>query len=68
MSDKFYRRTLKQWTKFSPEGDVSRLYVYRNDGQTSRVSIESCISPKENNIAWYIRHNTEDKIEMDIWT
>ena len=52
--------------KFNLKSDVSRLSIYRKDGQTSLVRIESCIRAEENNLAWYIRHNTGDMLQMDI--
>ena len=47
-------------TKVNLKGHFSRLYVYRKDVETGLVSTESCISTKENNLAWYV-----DILEME---
>ena len=50
--------------KLNPRSNVSKPYVCRKKGGRGLLSIESYIRAEENIFTWYVRHNTEDKLEM----
>ena len=50
--------------ELNPKSDVCRICVCKKDGGRGLVSIESCIRDEENNHTGYVRHNTEDRLEM----
>ena len=52
-------------TKVNSKGHFFRLYLYRKDVETGLVSIESCISTKENNLAWYVRYTWNGKLNIN---
>ena len=61
------RRTRKLMTMnkaLNPNSDVARLYVKRKEGGRGLIGIERCIRSEENNLAWYIKNNSERMIEM----
>ena len=50
--------------KLNPRSNVSKPYVCRKKSGRGLLSIESYIRAEENIFTWYVRHNTEDKLEM----
>ena len=62
--DKDTRELMTINKEFNPNSDVYKVYVCRKDGGEVLVIIESCIKSEENNLAWYVRHSTEDLLDI----
>ena len=52
-------------TKVISKGHFSRLYVSKKDFQMGLVTIESCISTKENNLGWYVRYTSNGNLNIN---
>lgn len=63
----FDRRTRNVMTmnrELNPRSNVSRFCVCMKKGWRGIVRTENCIKAEENIPDWYIRHNSEDMLEM----